>query len=177
MRHVALLRGINVGGKNKLPMKDLVALCQAIGATDVTTYIASGNVLFSATPTVEKTFAAKLEAAIKKQLGLSVPVVTRSQKALAAALGANPWLKAGVDPDHLHVMFLGQRPTAAQVKTLDPNRSPGDRYEVVGQEIYLALPNGVGNSKLTNAYFDKALATVSTARNWRTAEKLLALLG
>ena len=72
----------------------------------------------------------------------------------------------------LHVMFLKNEPTPERVNALDPGRSPGDSYLVEGREIFLLLPNGVANSKLTNAYFDSKLAVISTSRNWRTVKTL-----
>lgn len=171
-KYVALLRGINVGGKNKLPMAKLVALFEKLGCEDVRTYIQSGNVVFAASAALAKALPAKLSARILKDLGLKVPVQLRSAKELANALRKHP-LTAGVEDSALHIMFLADRPTAAQLKKLDPDRSPGDRFKVIGREIYLCCPNGVARSKLTNAYFDAALGTVGTARNWRTANKLL----
>ena len=76
----------------------------------------------------------------------------------------------------LHVMFLADRPSAARVKKLDLDRSPGDRFTVIGREIYLCCPNAIARTKLTNTYFDAVLGTVCTMRNWRTAQKLLAML-
>jgi len=165
MRYVALLRGINVGGNNKLPMKDLVSICEGAGCTDVVTYIQSGNVVFSSSKDVAKA----IEAAINKKHKLSVPVVIRTDKELAAIVKSHPF---DDDEEHLHVMFLADAPSAAQVKALDPQRSPGDEYVVKGNEIFIRAPNGVGRSKLTTTYFDAKLKTVSTMRNWRTVLKL-----
>ncbi len=175
MRHVALLRGINVGGKNKLPMATLVEMFRVEGAAGVTTFIQSGNVVFDAPVKLAGAIGAGVERRIEQQLSLRVPVVLRSAAELAAAVERNPFVAARVDEDELHVMFLAARPTPAQARALDPARSPGDQFALVGRDLYLRLPNGVARSKLTNAYFDKALATVSTARNWRTVLKLLEL--
>lgn len=175
MRHVALLRGINVGGKNKLPMTTLASLFTGEGATGVTTFIQSGNVVFDAPTKLAGTLAARIERRIERELSLRVPVVLRSAAELAAVAARNPFLAAGADPDLLHVMFLAAQPTAAQARALDPARSPGDEFALVGRDLYLKLPNGVARTKLTNAYFDKALATVSTGRNWRTVLKLVEL--
>ncbi len=174
-KYVALLRGINVGGKNKLPMAKLVDLFEELGCEDVRTYIQSGNVVFEASATLAKTLPARLSTRLMKDLGLKVPVQLRSAKELGKVLGKHP-LAAGVEVSALHVMFLADRPTAAQVRKLDPDRSPGDRFTVVGREIYLCCPNGIARTKLTNAYFDSALSTVGTIRNWRTAHKLLAMV-
>jgi uncharacterized protein (DUF1697 family) len=105
--------------------------------------------------------------------GFPVPVILRTADEMEAVIRRNPFPKADPDKERLHVSFLVSEPTAAQIASLDPNRSPGDTFKVLGREIYLLLPNGAGNSKLTNAYFDSKLKTTSTARNWRTVLKLL----
>lgn len=159
--HVALLRGINVGGKNKLPMKELVAIFEKEGAVDVKTYIASGNVVFSG-----KVDAAKVSAAIDKKLKLRVPVVMRTHKELAAALANNPY------DESAYLMFLADKPGKKAISELDSQRSPGDEFTVIGREIYLKLVTAA-KTKLTNAYFDRVLETVSTSRNMRTVAMLV----
>jgi uncharacterized protein (DUF1697 family) len=166
--HVALLRGINVGGKNKLPMKDLAALFAAAGCTDVKTLIQSGNVVFRAGAKVAKNVPAVVQAAIAKRFGLTVPVLTRSAEELAAVVTGNPFLAAGADPGLLHVAFMSTAPSADAVAALDPRRSPPDELAVRGREIYLMMPNGMGKTKITNAWLDTRLRTVTTVRNWRT---------
>jgi uncharacterized protein (DUF1697 family) len=172
-RHVALLRAINVGGTRLLPMKALVELCTTAGCGEVQTYIQSGNVVFSAPKPLVAKFPGVLAAAIHKKFKIEVPVVVRSAEDLARVEQNNPFLRKGIDPDWLHVAFLADAPTAEQVASLDPARSPGDEWVVVGRDIYLHLPNGAGQSKLTNQYLDSRLKTVSTVRNWRTVLKLL----
>ena len=174
-RYVALLRGINVGGKNKLPMKTLVELCEELGCVDVRTYIQSGNVVFGAGAALAKVLPERVSGRIEEELGIVVPVLVRTAAELAKAAKAHPLAVGGVDETSLHLMFLADRPSAARVRKLDPARSPGDRYRVVGREVYLLCPNGMARTKLTNAYFDSALDTVSTTRNWRTTQKLLAM--
>ena len=168
MLHVALLRGINVGGKNRLPMRDLAAIFSDLGCEDVRTYIQSGNVVYRAEAALARRIPDLVVRTVAKDWGFEAPVVTRSAKELHAAASHNPFLRAGIDPRALHVAFLGTRPSAARVAGLDPRRSPGDEFAVRGREIYLCLPNGVARTKLTNQYFDSTLATVSTLRNWTT---------
>jgi uncharacterized protein (DUF1697 family) len=175
MTYVALLRGINVGGKNKLPMATLAKLFADEKCAAVSTFIQSGNVIFDAPAKAALTIGARVSKRIEDKLGLTVPVVVRAAAELASVPARNPFLKAGVDADELHVMFLADAPAATAARALDPARSPGDSFALVGRELFLRLPNGAGRSKLTNAYFDKALATVSTARNWRTVLKLIEL--
>jgi uncharacterized protein (DUF1697 family) len=173
--HVAFLRGINVGGKNKLPMKDLSAIFVAAGCSDVETYIQSGNVICKTPPTRATKLPAEVTGAILERFGYRIPVVMRTADELRDVKGRNPFLAAGVDEDALHVAFLADAPSAAQVAALDARRSPPDEFVVRGREIFLHLPNGVARSKLTNAYFDGKLATTSTLRNWRTLMKLIDL--
>ncbi|MBK9031338.1 MAG: DUF1697 domain-containing protein [Myxococcales bacterium] len=174
-RHVILLRGVNVGGNNKLPMAALAALLTELGCTGVRTYIQSGNAVVDAGAALAKRLPAALAAAISSRLGLTVPVVVRTAAELAAVTRANPFLARGADPATLHVGFLADAPTAARIAALDHDRSPPDAFAVHGRELYLWLPNGAGKSKLTNAYFDRALATVVTVRNWNTVGKLIEL--
>ena len=174
--HVALLRAINVGGRNALPMKDLAALCEAAGCRDVMTYIQSGNVAFGATAALAKKLPAALEAAIRKRAGIDVPVIVRDAAALAAVARDNPFLAEGVDAAELHVGFLAATPTAAQIAALDARRSPPDAFVVRGGEVYFRFPRGAGKTKLTVTYFDAKLATTITLRNLRTLQALRELL-
>jgi uncharacterized protein (DUF1697 family) len=171
--HVALMRGINLAGKNRLSMKDLSALFTDAGCTDVRTYVQSGNVVFQAGPEVARRIPSLIEKAILDRSGLRVPVVTRTATELRKAAKSNPYLAREKDTSSLHVAFLATRPTAAQIKSLDPDRSPGDEFIVRGREVYLRLPNGVGRTKVSNAYLDSKLGTTSTLRNWRTVLKLI----
>ena len=175
-KHVALLRGINVGGKNKLAMKDLAALFVDAGCSDVATYIQSGNVVFSADVALSSRISVVIAKAIASRFKLSVPVVMRTADELRDVARRNPFLRSGAEPSALHVAFLADEPTPAQIASLDPQRSLPDEFKVLGREIYLHCPNGVARSKLTNAWFDTKLATVSTARNWNTVTKLLELV-
>jgi uncharacterized protein (DUF1697 family) len=170
--YAALLRGINVGGKNMLPMKDLVALCEHAGCARVRTYIQSGNVIFDSTAPVARKVAGELSKAIEQRFALRVPVILRSADELDDIVNSNPFLQEVGDEKALYVMFLQSLPEPARVAALDPDRSPPDRFEVRGREIFAHCPVGVGQSKLTNAWFDSKLATISTGRNWRTVCKL-----
>lgn len=173
--YVALLRAVNVGGNNRLPMKDLRQLFVAAGCEQVTSYIQSGNVLFRAEQDAASRLPSLLAAQIEARFGHCPPVLLRTRAQLAGVVRNNPYLAAGAE-DSLYVMFLADKPIARNVERLDPDRSPPGTFLVRGQEIYLHLPRGAGNTKLTNAYFDSRLATVSTVRNWRTVTTLLALL-
>lgn len=174
--YVALLRGINVGGKHKLPMKDLVEVFTAGKCNRVRTYIQSGNAVFSCSDAVFKGLGLALEKKIESRFGFPAPVLLRNREQMARVVRNNPFLKAGKPEQTLHVMFLADEPGAEAISKLDPQRSPGDEFRVSGSEIYLYLPNGAGNSKLTNAYFDSKLSTIGTGRNWATVLKLLEMM-
>jgi uncharacterized protein (DUF1697 family) len=174
--HVALLRGINVGGKNLLPMKDLAEAFVAAGCEQVRTYIQSGNVIFSAPPGSEDQLHDRIGAQLAQRFGYTAPLALRTTEQLRAAIRANPYLALGAPEETLHVMFLTATPDASAVEKLDPDCSPRDTFIVLGREIYLRLPNGMARTKLTNAYFDTKLGVTSTARNWRTTTKLLELM-
>ncbi|MBI4952982.1 MAG: DUF1697 domain-containing protein [Myxococcales bacterium] len=173
--HVALLRGINVGGKNKLPMKELVPLFEQAGCRAVRTYIQSGNVVFRAAGARAARVPGVVADAIEARFGFRAPVVLRTAAELRAVAGANPFVRSGAEAGALHVVFLAERPTASRAGALDPGRSPPDELVLRGREIYLRLPNGAARTKLTNAYFDATLATTSTVRNWRTVLALAAM--
>ncbi len=175
MTYIALLRGINVGGRNKLPMPALSALFAAAGCSEVRTYIQSGNVVFQAPPDLIADLPASVTAAIAARHGLTIPIILRSREELAAAAQANPYLAAGADPATLHVVFLAAWPGPERLARLDAGRSPPDTFVPAGQEIYLHCPGGLARTKLSNEYFDRTLATTSTVRNWNTVGKLLEL--
>lgn len=175
-RHLALLRGINVGGNNKLPMAVLRSIFESLDCGEVRSFIQSGNVVFRAPTPVRKGLELKLTRAIESAIGAAIPVQIRSASEVEKAVARNPFQGRDVDPGHLHLGFLADRPTPEAVKGLDPNRSPGDRFEVLGREIFFHCPKGLARTKLTNDYFDRALGTVSTVRNWKTTRKLLEML-
>src|ERR1700722_3901683 len=175
-KHVALLRGINVGGKNMLPMKELAGLFSAAGCGEVATYIQSGNIVFCAKDKVVKQLDRVIAKQVEDRFGLKVPVVWRAAAELDAVIRGNPFLKAGAAEEMLHVLFLADRPSADLVAGLDPSRSAPDEYVVVGRDIYAKLVTGAAKTKLTNAYFDSKLKTVSTMRNWRTVLKLAEMM-
>jgi uncharacterized protein (DUF1697 family) len=173
MRFVALVRAINVGGRNKVPMAELRADFEAAGATDVATYIQSGNVVFSASRAKAKKIGQTVSETLSKRLGAEIPVLIRSRDDLATVVNELPWPDA--EPKQLHVGYLAAPPAPEAIAALDPMRSPPDRFEVRDRVIYLWLPNGVGKTKLNGAYLDRKLGTPCTIRNWRTTLKLLDL--
>lgn len=175
MRTVALLRGLNLGAHNRIGMKDLAAVFEGVGCTKVETFIQSGNVLFDASAALLRKVPTLVASALNERK-IDSPVVVRNAKELAAVVKHNPFLKRGAALTALHVGFLLEKPDAALVKALDPLRSAPDEFQVLGGEVYLHLPNGVGRSKLTNAWFDSKLKNLVTVRNWNTVLELNRLL-
>jgi uncharacterized protein (DUF1697 family) len=174
--YAALLRAVNVGGRNRVPMAELRTLLTQLGLEDVTTYVQSGNVVFRSRSGSASTLAAEIEKQIAGAFGVRATVLLRTPAQLRKIAGANPFLAEESDPLRLHVAFLDAAPAAKAKAQLDPQRSPPDRFSVRGSEIYLHLPNGAGRSKLTIDYFERRLGVRGTARNWKTVTKLLELV-
>ena len=166
MRRVALLRGVNVGGKAKVSMAALKSVFEAAGAKNVTTYIQSGNVVFSGPVSLN---AKKLETAIEKHFKLNVSVTVRTHAQLAAIVKANPYDEV----DLVHVAFLmSGKPKLGHIETSDAMSR--EAFTHVGHELFFYLPNGMGTSKLP-AHVARRIGVDMTVRNWRTVNKLLEL--
>ena len=165
-----MLRGINLGARNKIKMPDLRELLEELGAEDVSTYLQSGNVVFAGS--LEPS---AIEAGIKRDLGLEIVVLIRTGAELGRLVARNPFARRASDLKQLHVTFLAESPGAARVKELDPERSPPDEFHVAARDVYLYTPNGYGRSKLSNAYFEKKLGVAATSRNWNTVTNLAEL--
>ena len=186
--HVALLRGINVGGRNKIPMADLREVVAALGHTGVTTYIQSGNVLFSTAETDTAKLAAALESAIAGRFGIWASVVVLSRDELAAVLAANPYPDEP-NPRLVHVVFLNAEPPQdvldriAAAESAAAAKGSRDTVRAAGPALFLHTPDGFGTSELAQVLFriisppgkKQAPGLAATARNWATATKLLAL--
>jgi len=171
--HIALLRGINMKGYNRLPMKDLAAIFTEAGGRDVRTYIQSGNVVFRAGARAAGRVGEAVAEGIAGRFGFRPAILLRTAAELAEVVARSPFWAPGGGTEGLHVLFLADAPDPARVAALDPDRSPPDAFAVRGREIYLYLPNGVARSRLTNDWFDRRLAATTTGRNWRTVLKLL----
>jgi uncharacterized protein (DUF1697 family) len=167
---VALIRGINVGGKNMVPMKTLAADLTAAGATDVKTYLQSGNVVFASkvkTAAAAQTLVAKI---IHDRHGFLPSVLCLSAAEMAAAVTGNPFKAAEANHKQLHVVFLAEEPSAAAVASLAKHKTT-ENYAVIGRRLYLHTPEGLLSSKIAERP-DKMLGVAATARNWRTVMAL-----
>jgi uncharacterized protein (DUF1697 family) len=186
--HVALLRGINVGGRNKVPMAELREVVASLGHAEVTTYIQSGNVLFSTAETDNAKLAAALESAIEDRFGLWSSVVVLSRDELAEVLAASPYPDEP-NPRLVHVVFLNAEPPQdvldriAAAVSAAAARGSRDAVHAAGTALYLHTPDGFGKSELAQNLFRvltppakrKKQGLGATARNWATATKLLSL--
>ena len=169
--YIALLRGINVGGSRKIHMADLRELFVRAGCVEVTSYIQSGNVVFAHPGEAAGEVASLLEREIQSATGFDVPVVLRTVAELDAVVEANPY--PGVEPTKLHVVFLAEPPPPAAVSAFDAACFAPEEFAVVGREVYLHLPDGMGRAKLPPAL--PLIRGTGTARNWRTVLKLAEL--
>jgi len=173
---VALLRAVNVGGR-KLPMAELRALCAELGWTDVATYIQSGNVVFSADATPQEVETA-LEAAVAKTWGYDAPAVVRTAPQWAALAASNPFPDVGeAEPSRLMLLVSKDPPADGAAETIEARATAGERVRASGGALWFHYPHGAGTSKLTPSLIDRAVGSPGTARNWRTVQTLLGMLG
>ena len=172
--YISILRGINVGGHNKIRMEDLKALYETLGFSEVTTYIQSGNVIFKTDKNQPVTILSQnIEKAIEDKYQFVVPVIIRSASEMQTIIASNPFLKEpGIDKERLHVTFLSDQPASDTVKAIGKYDFPPDRFLVIGKEVYLSCPGGYGNTKLSNTFFENKLHVRATSRNWNTVLKL-----
>jgi uncharacterized protein (DUF1697 family) len=166
--YIALLRGINVGGHNKIAMKELQAALGEAGFSDVRTYIQSGNIVLRS-PNIEPVVADTIRHTIAGGFRLQIPVVVRTAEEWADVVERQPFPEGCEDLSRWYVTFFDRFPPGID---LDPNRSPGDRFRVIGREAHLYLNGGVANTRLSHDWFEKQLSVTATARNWNTVLKL-----
>jgi uncharacterized protein (DUF1697 family) len=171
-RYVALLRSVNVAGHGRLAMDELRASFDALGYTDVATYIQTGNVLFSAGSKGETGLVTAIEQRLADDFGDSPAVLIRSVAELRRIGGSSPFAKKGADPGRHHVTFLAQLPSKAVLEALSLPKSGRDELVVDGKEIYVHTPDGYAHTKYTGTFLERRLGVVSTTRNWNTVTKL-----
>jgi len=176
-RYVALLRGINVGGRNRVAMTDLRGLLEGLGYGDVRTHLQSGNAVLSASSRSGTAVGKAVEEAVAAELGLQIRVVVRSAAQLASVIAADPLGEVSTDHSHYLVAFC-DKPVPPSVATdlVAADYAP-EELAVVGSEVYLWLPHGVQDSRLAKALTDRRLGGTSTMRNWNTVRKLAELAG
>jgi len=179
--YVALLRGINVGGRNKVAMTDLRQVATSLGHTDVVTYIQSGNLVFTAPQTGTSSLADALEREIARQLGVQPAVVVLSRAELAQVIADNPFPQE-TSPKCLHAVFrrdeMSPEGVAVVAAAQERARAKGSRDEAVvaGRTLFLHTPDGLGRSELAAQLARSGAQAAGTARNWATVTKLMAML-
>ena len=174
-RHVALLRAVNVGGHNKVPMADLRQLLETSGHTDVATYLQSGNAAFTSSKSNASALAKEIETDLATQMGVDVRVLVLSKSRLEKVVEQNPMVELDDDPTHLHVAFFSAIPISSAVKALDGAAFAPDRFAVAGDVAYLHFPDGMGRSTLDPGKAFAKLGVWFTVRNWRTVNQLVQL--
>ena len=172
---LALLRGVNLGKYNKVPMSELRSRLSEAGFGNVRTYIQSGNVIVDSDETDPASVGATIRSVIEREFGVSTPAIMLTRDELAAAVDGNPFSGPDADPKAHRIMVLESAPSQERIDTLDPDRSPGHRFVVEGRIIWLDVPQW-SQSKLSNDYFDRRLGLVSTMRNLSTCEVLLDMM-
>jgi uncharacterized protein (DUF1697 family) len=171
--YIALIRGINVGGKS-MPMEALRALLLKLGYSDAKTYIQSGNAVFTAPGKDGRKIASSIEAAIAKAFGYEAAVIVRGLEEWRALLKANPYAKRKLaEGERLFITFLEEPPAKAAAAKLEAVQDPKDEVKVRGSEAYLLVRGSYGESNLSNAFVEKQLGVRATTRNMPTALKLL----
>ncbi len=173
---ILLLRGVNVGGRNILPMQILRRTLTGIGLADVRTYIQSGNAVFRSRHRSVTALRRTIVDAIVDAVGFGPETMLLSPAALREAIDSNPYRDDMSDPRRSFVFFLAARPGQPDLAALERLKGPGERFALIGEVLYLDAPNGLARSKL-GAGVDKALGVAATARNWRTVNKLADMAG
>ena len=169
--YIALFRGINVGGKNTLPMRELVVILEDLGAQKVKTYIQSGNAVFMCRDKDAEQLAHQIRAEIKKRRGFDPYVLLLGLDDIERAIEQNPFPEAETNPATLHAGFLAATPKRPDMKTLESLKSDSERFRLIGRVFYLFAPDGVGRSKLA-ARAERLLGVPMTDRNWRTVSTI-----
>ena len=173
--YIALLRGINVGGHNRLPMRDLVSLLEALGLHNVQTYIQSGNVVFQSERADVAVLAQQITESIGERHGFMPRVLLLNAEAVRAAAAANPFPQAVDEPKTLHLYFLAEPPEDPDLELLNQLKTETEQFKLDNRVFYLFAPDGIGRSKLAKRV-ERALGVAATARNWRTVSKIMALV-
>lgn len=173
-RHIALLRGINIGSNRRVSMPELRELLGDRGYQDVRTLLQSGNVVLTAEGSSEK-LRRELEKAIADGLGLELDVVVRTPDELADAIARNPLPEAVREPKHFQVSFLSGEPDAEVAAVIEGRAVAPEQVAFSGREVYAFYANGMQKSALARLLTDKRLGVTATARNWNTVTKLLEL--
>jgi uncharacterized protein (DUF1697 family) len=170
-QHIVLLRGINLGPRNRIGMPELRSALETAGFDDVRTYVQSGNIVLSSRARPAET----VRGVIAKEFGLDIAVVTRTRAELAKVVAHNPLATVVKDPKRYQVSFCAAKPSRGVVRLVEDTAAPGERVVVHGREIYAWHPDTIARSKLWALLAGQKLGVTATARNWTTVQKLLEL--
>lgn len=173
---VAMVRSVNVAGRNRLPMADFRTALTGLGFTGVRTYLQSGNAVFAAGASAG-TVARRIGGRLQSEFGLDVPVLVRSAAQMGAVVSSTPFGAFVSRPTTVHVTFLSDVPDPQAVRALAERAGTfgDDRIEVLGTEAHLHCPGGYGETKLNNTFVERALGVTATTRNWKSVLALGAL--
>jgi uncharacterized protein (DUF1697 family) len=166
-----LLRGINVGGNNKIAMSDLKTLLADLGYDDIKTILNSGNAVVSTSDSPAKA-ESRVSAAIASTLNLKIEVMARTHEELAAVVTIDPLGSLATNPSHYAVAFLRSAPPKNALAAVDPDTYAPECWKLVGRELFIWYANGQGKTKLVGGFWEKQLKMAATARNWNTVLKL-----
>jgi uncharacterized protein (DUF1697 family) len=171
--YIAMLRGINVLGRNVIRMAELKEFFDSLGFHQCQTYIQSGNVVFKTSRNSTAALSKKIEAKIAERFGFRPSIITLTAEEMASVVERNPFMKMkSIDVTKLHVTFLSAEPDAEALKTLEPLAIRPEAFRSSGCAIYLYCPNGYGETKLGNNTLERRLKVTATTRNWNTVNKL-----
>lgn len=171
---IAILRGINVGGKRKILMSDLRLLLEKIGFKDVKTYIQSGNVIFKSNKSNAEIIS-EIKKTVNQNFGFDVPVIIRTSEDLEHIVNSNTFYKQENDVSKLHLTFLSTKPTNDIIGKVELFNSSPDKFIIKDENVFIYCEGKYHKSKLTNNFFEKKLEVEATTRNWKTVLKLLEL--
>lgn len=170
--YIALFRGINVGGHNKLPMKELRALLGNLGYQNTDTYIQTGNVVFQTQENNKEEISDKISSGVEKNYGFKPGVLLLELEEMEKAIAGNPFPEAEAEHKSLHLIFLASTPKDPDLKSLENIKKDSERFVLKGKVFYLHAPDGIGRSKLAGKT-EKSLGVSMTGRNWRTVQKIM----
>jgi len=174
--YISLLRGVNVGGHNKIKMEELRLLYESLGLSSAQTHIQSGNIVFKAKERSEDQLTKRICAGVEKRFGFRPAIVLRTTPELRKVVAKNPFVdRKGIDPSKLLVTFLSSEPLPAERRKLLTLKIEPEELRLDGRELFIYFPNGIARSKFSWSSVEKILRVSGTARNWNTVQKLLAM--
>jgi uncharacterized protein (DUF1697 family) len=175
--YISFLRGVNMAGHNSIKMNDLAQLYKQLGYNNVSTFIQSGNVIFSSSPGLsEGEISSGIEEAIAREFNYIIPVMLRTIDEMKNIISVNPFLsEEHFDPSKMAVIFLHDKPSEDQLRKVKNIDYPPDKFFISGREIFIYCPNGFGRTKLYTNFFEKKMDVTGTGRNWNTFTTILSL--